>query len=109
MVGLHSCISLRVLRLTPARSLALRLIFATFPTMSTVTEIEAALEKLPPEQLQEIAAWLETRLTTVASDLSTKDAWSDEVKRRIEEIDSGRVQGVPAEQVFARARQILGR
>ena len=30
--------------------------------MSTVTEIEAALEKLPPEQLQEVAAWLETRL-----------------------------------------------
>ncbi len=62
MLGLHSCISLRVLGLTPARSLALRLIFATFPTMSTVTEIEAALEKLPPEQLQEVAAWLETRL-----------------------------------------------
>jgi hypothetical protein len=77
--------------------------------MSTVTEIEAALEKLPPEQLQEVAAWLETRLTTVASDLPTEDAWSDEVKRRIEELDSGRVQGVPAEQVFARARQILGR
>jgi hypothetical protein len=31
------------------------------------------------------------------------------VKRRIEELDSGRVQGVPTEQVFARARQILGR
>lgn len=32
-----------------------------------------------------------------------------EVKRRIEDLDSGRVQGVPAEQVFARARKILGR
>ena len=30
--------------------------------MSNVTEIVAALEKLPPEQLQEVAAWLETRL-----------------------------------------------
>ena len=30
--------------------------------MSTVTEIEAALEKLPPDQLQEVAAWLKTRL-----------------------------------------------
>jgi hypothetical protein len=30
--------------------------------MSTVTEIVAVLEKLPPEQLQEVAAWLETRL-----------------------------------------------
>jgi putative addiction module component (TIGR02574 family) len=77
--------------------------------MSTVTEIEAALEKLPPEQLQEVAAWLEARLTPVASDSSVEDAWSDEVKRRVEELDSGRVQGVPAEKVFARARQILGR
>jgi len=32
-----------------------------------------------------------------------------EVLRRIEELDNGRVQGVPAEQVFARARKILGR
>ena len=93
----------------PARSLALSVNFATFPAMSTVTEIEAALEKLPPEQLQEVAAWLETRLAPIAPNSSVEDAWSDEVKRRIEELDSGRVQGVPAEQVFARARQILGR
>ena len=67
------------------------------------------MEKLPPEQLQEVAVWLETRLTAAASDSSIEDAWSDEVKRRIEELVSGRVLGVPAEQVFTRARQFLGR
>ena len=30
--------------------------------MSTVTEIEAAIEKLPPEEQREIADWLNSRL-----------------------------------------------
>ncbi len=109
MVGLRSRTCVRIPDPAPARSLALRLIVTTLPTMSTVTEIEAALEKLPPEQLQEVAAWLETRLAPAAPDSSVEDSWSNEVKRRIEELDGGRVQGVPAEKVFARARQILGR
>jgi hypothetical protein len=29
--------------------------------MSTVAEIESAIEQLPPEQVQEAAAWLEAR------------------------------------------------
>jgi len=29
--------------------------------MSTVTEIEAAIEKLPPEAVREVAAWLDER------------------------------------------------
>ncbi len=29
--------------------------------MSTVAEIERAIEKLPPEQVREVAAWLEER------------------------------------------------
>jgi hypothetical protein len=36
-------------------------------------------------------------------------AWADTVKRRLDELDSGRVQGVPAAQVFARARRVLAR
>jgi hypothetical protein len=30
--------------------------------MSTVTEVEAALERFTPEQMREVAAWIETRL-----------------------------------------------
>ncbi|MCW5556920.1 MAG: DUF2281 domain-containing protein [Verrucomicrobiae bacterium] len=29
--------------------------------MSTIAEIEAAIEALPPEQVRELAAWLEAR------------------------------------------------
>ena len=77
--------------------------------MSTVTEIESALEKLPLEAQREVAAWLDTRLAPVGFDADVENTWADEVKRRMEELDSGRVQAVPAEQVFARARRILGR
>ncbi|MEY4490077.1 MAG: hypothetical protein RIQ79_2585 [Verrucomicrobiota bacterium] len=77
--------------------------------MSTVTEIEAALEKLSLESRREVAAWLDSRLAPAGFDTGVEDSWPDEVKRRMDDLDSGRVQGVPAEQVFARARHILSR
>ena len=36
-------------------------------------------------------------------------AWREEVRRRIDDIDSGRVQGIPLEETLAKARKILGR
>ena len=35
---------------------------AIVPAMSTVTEIEAAIEKLPPPEQRELADWLNSRL-----------------------------------------------
>lgn len=77
--------------------------------MSTVTEIEAAIEKLSPEEQRQLAAWFDARHAPAGFDPAVEDTWADEVQRRIEQLDSGRVQGVSAEQVFARARKILGR
>jgi putative addiction module component (TIGR02574 family) len=77
--------------------------------MSTVTEIEAALAKMPPEEQCQVAAWLDAQLAPVSFDAGVEDEWADVIKRRMEDLDSGRVQGVPAEQVFSRARRILGR
>lgn len=78
--------------------------------MSTAAEIEAAFEKLSPEEQREFAAWFdERRLSLTDFDPKVEEAWADEVQRRVAELDSGRVQGIPAEQVFARARKILGR
>lgn len=36
-------------------------------------------------------------------------AWKTEIHRRVEEIKSGKVRGVPVEESLARARQILQR
>jgi len=34
-------------------------VYATLPAVSTITEIEAAIERLPEPQVAELAAWLE--------------------------------------------------
>jgi putative addiction module component (TIGR02574 family) len=43
------------------------------------------------------------------SDTQTTTAWKTEIDRRIEEIQAGKVQGIPAEEVFEKARRILQR
>ena len=35
--------------------------------------------------------------------------WAEEAERRIDELDSGKVQAIPGEQVFAEIRQRLGK
>jgi putative addiction module component (TIGR02574 family) len=77
--------------------------------MSTLAEIESAIEQLSPEEQRALAAWFDARIAPADLDPAVAEAWAGEVLRRIEELDNGRVQGVPAEQVFARARKILGR
>jgi len=41
------------------------------------------------------------------SDAEVEKAWDEEVSRRLEEIDSGKVKAVPAEEVFARIQARL--
>ncbi|MGH8021542.1 MAG: addiction module protein [Opitutaceae bacterium] len=36
-------------------------------------------------------------------------AWHSEVRRRVEEIQSGKVEGIPGEEVSTRIRKIVGR
>lgn len=42
-------------------------------------------------------------------DPEIEKAWGDEALRRLEEMESGRVQGIPGEQVAAEIRKIVGR
>jgi len=62
--------------------------------------LEAAL-KLDPEQREELIDELSACLD--ATDLG--EYWEAEIKRRIDDVDSGRVKTVPAEDVFARLEQ----
>ena len=36
------------------------------------------------------------------------EAWAREIKSRVEDIESGREEGIPGEQTFARVRKIAG-
>ena len=62
--------------------------------------LEAAL-KLDPEQREALVDELSASLD--ATDLG--EYWEAEIKRRIEDVDSGRVKTVPASEVFARLDQ----
>ena len=42
------------------------------------------------------------------ADPSIDKAWQDETRRRIAEIESGRVQGIPLDETLAKARKITG-
>lgn len=44
-----------------------------------------------------------------APDPEIEREWLDEVKRRIEDLHSGRVKGIPGEEVMAKVRKMLAR
>jgi len=61
----------------------------------------------PPEKVGELVGRLTEDMH--AGDRETEAAWKTEISRRIEEIQTGKVQGIPPQEVSARIRKILGR
>jgi putative addiction module component (TIGR02574 family) len=70
----------------------------------SVQEIEAEALKLPSHERARLAEVLIASLD--AEDELTR-AWADEAERRFEELRSGAVEAVPAEEVFTRIRSRL--
>jgi putative addiction module component (TIGR02574 family) len=80
--------------------------------MPTTTEYEQLLEKaltLTPEQRINLAHELLDSVEWEDEDeddpAAVEAAWADEIKRRVEELDSGLAETTPAAEVFARARE----
>jgi putative addiction module component (TIGR02574 family) len=73
----------------------------------TLDEIVEETRHWPPEQVGELVGRLTEDLHT--SDPEIEAAWKTEIDRRIEEIQTGKVKGIPAEKVLARIRKTLGR
>lgn len=80
--------------------------------MPTTTEYEQLLEKalaLTPEQRINLAHELLESVEWEDEDeddpAAIEAAWADEIKRRVDELDAGLVETVPAAEVFARARE----
>ena len=73
--------------------------------MSTAAEaLLAQALKLAPEDREMVAAEL---MGSLEKDPGYDDAWAAEIKRRIDEADSGRMQSIPGETVMAAARERL--
>jgi putative addiction module component (TIGR02574 family) len=73
----------------------------------TLQQIMSEARQLPREQVSELFDLLLAESFT-QPDPEIDAAWRVETRRRIEEIQSGKVQGIPAEQVMAELRKIVG-
>jgi putative addiction module component (TIGR02574 family) len=72
----------------------------------TLDQIVEETRNWPAEQVGELVNRLTDGLH--ASNPEIEAAWKTEIDRRITEIESGKVQGVPLEESLARARKIAG-
>jgi putative addiction module component (TIGR02574 family) len=72
----------------------------------TTTAIEKRVLKWPTKQKVALAEKLLASVENFAS-REIEQAWEEEIERRSKEIEAGEAAGIPAEQVFAKARNTL--
>jgi putative addiction module component (TIGR02574 family) len=72
-----------------------------------VAELSARAKALPPEDRARLAEELLASLDPHDPEVET--AWDEELRRRIDEVERGIVQLIPADQAFAQVRRALGR
>lgn len=72
----------------------------------TLDQIVEETRQWPPEKVGELVGRLTEDLH--ASDPEIEAAWESEIVRRVEEIQTGKVKGIPLEESLARIRKIVG-
>ena len=72
-----------------------------------VAELSAQAKALPPEERARLAEELLASLDP--HEVEVEAAWDEELRRRIDEVEHGTVQLVPADQAFTQVRRALGR
>ena len=72
----------------------------------TVVQILTAAQALPPKEREALCSQIAESLDAPID--REEQAWADIADRRAEELRSGQVKGVPADEVFAKARRTLG-
>lgn len=69
-------------------------------------ELESKALGLPPKERARLAERLISSLDQ-ETDPEAEQLWLQEAERRLDELESGNVAGVPADQVFEKARSTL--
>ncbi len=72
-----------------------------------VTELAERARSLPAEQRARLAEQILSTLDP--QDDGVEQAWDQEIRKRIEEIDSGMVTAITANEAFAKVRKALRR
>ncbi len=63
-------------------------------------DLRDELMKLSPKERLELADELYSSVPDEVDDADWDQAWADEIRRRIEDIRAGRVQGIPVDEAF---------
>ncbi len=74
----------------------------------SVIELERAFEKMSAQEQEQFAEWYEQRLARDGFAPANESEWTVEIEQRLEEIRSGKVQGLPGEFVMAELRRRYG-
>ena len=74
----------------------------------TLDQIVEEASHLPREQVAEVVDRLTSALHTDVEP-EIESAWKHETRRRLAELESGKVQAIPGEVVSRRIRKIVGR
>jgi putative addiction module component (TIGR02574 family) len=69
-------------------------------------KIEAQALRLPPKERARLAQRLISSLDPEC-DRDAEQAWLEEAERRLDELEAGKVAGIPAEQVLEKAHSTL--
>jgi putative addiction module component (TIGR02574 family) len=73
----------------------------------TIDQVIDETKSWPEEQVETLfERFLLANYRLPAPDLDP--AWAAEIKRRVEDMESGRVVGIPGDEVMARMRKIVG-
>jgi len=69
-------------------------------------QIEAEARRLPRDERARLA---EALISSLDEEAEVERAWAIEIRRRVEELRSGAVEGIPADEVFAEIAELLGK
>ena len=72
--------------------------------LSSAETVEAAALQLPRAERARLA---ERLIASLDEDAAIEQAWAEEIRRRVEELRTGRVQPIPGEQVFAELEDLF--
>jgi len=73
----------------------------------TLQQIMSEARQLPREQISQLFDLLLAE-SFAQPDPEIDAAWRSDVRRRINEIETGKVKGIPGDEVMAELRQIVG-
>lgn len=77
----------------------------------SVAQLKQSVRQLSPEERRRFFDWMHAYEQELAGAIepAIDEAWKQETRRRIAEIESGAVQGISGEAVSAKIRQLVGR